>query len=166
MKEAGYNASKPKKTAKPSNPEFRGSFPAVAKKKVAKKATPVKYKSADAARTASTPARYKSPDAARAGRSTGAGLPARKTSVTVKDTRPGSTGGTTTFRTSSVNSKPKPRVKSAAMTAAEKYVSKSGSNFMSTAPIAPKPKAKPKSPSYKVTAKDKKTVAATAGWRY
>lgn len=42
-----------------------------------------------------------------------------------------------------------------------------GSNFMSTAPIAPKPAAKPKAKdTTKVTAAAKKAVKSAAAWRY
>lgn len=172
MRETGYNASKPKKTAKPSNPEFRGSFPAVAKKStakktVAKKATAPRWKSPDHARAVNKPARYSSPDAAKAGNAnrnyTGR--------VTVTDTRPGAKGGSTTYRSAAVNPAPKPKTAAqkaakAATSAASKYV-KSGSNFMSTAPIAPKPKAKAKAKdSTKSTSSTKKTVSNVAGWRY
>lgn len=94
--------------------------------------------------------------------------PLKSPNVTVKDTRPGATGGST-FKASSVNAPRKsstPSVTAKQVAAAKKYVPATGSNFMSNAPIAPKPVAKPKGPATKITPAAKKAAQSAASWRY
>lgn len=62
-----------------------------------------KYTSPDAARAANKPAKYKSPDAARSAASKPAVKPAASKTVKATDSRPGASGSTSKFKTSSVN---------------------------------------------------------------